>query len=276
MLLNIFFFKSNVNLHIGIKVDNTIAVAYINNMGGITSEDMDFLASSIWDWCLERNIWLSAQYIPGVDNHLADYSSRVFNLSAEWKLKSEVFDKLCNHFYYPDVDLFVSPDNCRLDNFVSLMFHPDAWNIDTFSFSWNGLIPYFFPPFNLIGRIVTKIKEESVSKAIIVFPLWRTQPWFSLLISCLVSIPVRLPRHADLLTTRWEERHPMGRKLQLAAGIISGIDCKVWEFQETLEELSSLHGDDLHQNSMILHGTSGCFGVVNKKLIPLDQQLRIC
>jgi hypothetical protein len=53
-------------------MDNTTAISYINNMGSITSKKCDKLAKEIWVWCIERNLWLSAWYIPGKDNTTAD------------------------------------------------------------------------------------------------------------------------------------------------------------------------------------------------------------
>ena len=58
-------FVSQSNIHVRLKLDNTTAVSYINNMGGIRSEPLNTLAKKIWHWCMSREIWLSAQYVPG-------------------------------------------------------------------------------------------------------------------------------------------------------------------------------------------------------------------
>lgn len=58
--------------HIGITSDNSTAVSYINNMGGMTSEALDELTCKIWLWGLERDIFISAQHIPGDTNVQAD------------------------------------------------------------------------------------------------------------------------------------------------------------------------------------------------------------
>ena len=36
---------------------------YINNMGGIRSKVCNELATNIWLWCIQRDIWLSASYV---------------------------------------------------------------------------------------------------------------------------------------------------------------------------------------------------------------------
>jgi ribonuclease HI len=50
--------KDKNSLHVQILTDNTSAVAHINNMGGIKSEDLNSLSKDIWNWCCDKNIWL--------------------------------------------------------------------------------------------------------------------------------------------------------------------------------------------------------------------------
>ena len=165
-------------------------------MGGITSEPMDLLATDIWEWCLLRQIHISAVYVPGCQN-TADFYSRNFSDSTEWQLKMDIFKCLCDHFFVPDIDLFSSRLNKQLDVFVSWFPEPGALHCDAFSFSWHNYRPYIFPPFSLVGKVINKIIEDKVEKAILVFPLWKSQSWFPLLLDN--SFPVRLPRHKDLL-----------------------------------------------------------------------------
>ena len=40
------------NCHIQIQIDNTTALAYINNMGGSKSKELNQLAVEIWEWCI--------------------------------------------------------------------------------------------------------------------------------------------------------------------------------------------------------------------------------
>ncbi|XP_062570072.1 uncharacterized protein LOC134232143 [Saccostrea cucullata] len=204
-------FASYSNCHIGIKSDNTTAVAYINSIGGMTSESLDSVAIQIWNWCLDKNIIISAKHIPGVENVKADFLSRQFSDSKEWMLKSDIFIRICHHFFFPDIDLFASRLNAQLSNFISWVYDPDAADTDAFSLNWTNLKPYIFPPFRLIGKIINKIISDKVEEAIVIIPLWRTQSWFPMLISSLISVPARLPRHKDLLIMpHTGEFHPMG------------------------------------------------------------------
>jgi hypothetical protein len=73
--------------HIGVRSDSTTAVAYVNDMGGMSSVLLDKLSAEIWSWCSQRNIFITAQFLPGIHNFGADHMSRNFTDSTEWKLK---------------------------------------------------------------------------------------------------------------------------------------------------------------------------------------------
>ena len=53
------------NIHVRVMSDNTTAVSYINAMAGCRSLECNSLTKEIWDWAIDRNIWLSAAHIPG-------------------------------------------------------------------------------------------------------------------------------------------------------------------------------------------------------------------
>ena len=58
--------------HVRLMLDNTNAIAWIKNMGTSRSESGNQLTFTVWEWCRERGIWLSAAHIPGVLNTEAD------------------------------------------------------------------------------------------------------------------------------------------------------------------------------------------------------------
>jgi len=53
-----------------LRMDNSTAVAYINNRGGTHTVPLRSLALEIWSWCLHRDILISAQHVPGKENTL--------------------------------------------------------------------------------------------------------------------------------------------------------------------------------------------------------------
>lgn len=155
----------------------------------------------IWEWCLKRNIFVSASFIPGLSNLNADFNSRNFSDSTEWMLKIEIFQRLCLQTFFPDIDLFASRLNYQVAMFVSWFPEPGAWRYDAFSFSWKELSPYIFAPFSLIDRVLNKIIEDEVSQALLVVPHWVSQTWFPVLLSLCIDFPIRIPRHRDLTTS---------------------------------------------------------------------------
>ena len=99
-------------LHIQVQLDNSTAVAYINNMGGggwgTKSQQLNDLALEIWHWCISRNIWLSAVHIVGKTNVEADRKSRQFSDQHEWIVDTKEFKIIQNRYPMLDIDLFAS------------------------------------------------------------------------------------------------------------------------------------------------------------------------
>ena len=62
--------------HVLIQMDDQVALTYINKTGGTQTKDFSDLAIQIWEWCLERSITLTAEYLPGKENLVADYESQ--------------------------------------------------------------------------------------------------------------------------------------------------------------------------------------------------------
>ena len=66
-------FCSNMkSIHVRIYSDNITTVNYINSMGGTHTMECNSVAKDIWLFCITRQIWISAAYIPGKENIQAD------------------------------------------------------------------------------------------------------------------------------------------------------------------------------------------------------------
>ena len=264
------FCKNITNVHVQLLSDNSSSVAHINNMGGIKSELMNDLTKSIWSWCSDRNIWISAAHIPGKSNP-ADIASRKFNDNVEWMLDKLVFQKLVKLWGTPSVDLFASRLNCQVPRFGSWKPDPDAEIIDAFSISWSDGYFYMFPPFSLVNRCIQKIIADK-SETLMILPFWPTQIWFSLVMELLVQKPVLLPRRRKLLTLPQSDRiHPLHGQLRLIACRLSGQTMKVREFQEKQPE-SFLHlGEEVQRNNMHIMLRNGFVSVTKGRLIHFIQ-----
>ena len=102
------FMKQRTEATVLLMLDNTSAVVYINNLGGTVSSDLVSLAKNLWLWCLERNIYITAQHLPGVLNEIADAESRTMRDRMDWKLNPVIFQRIEQLLGPIEVDLFAS------------------------------------------------------------------------------------------------------------------------------------------------------------------------
>ncbi|XP_044165778.1 uncharacterized protein LOC122949786 [Acropora millepora] len=115
-------------------------------MGGIKSLNCNDMAIQIWEWCSQRNIWISASHIPGSTNVDVDKESRKINVSTEWSLSMIVYNRLAQLWGPFQVDLFASRLNFKVPVYVSWRADPGAM----FTFHELGsLIFLCVPPFQL-------------------------------------------------------------------------------------------------------------------------------
>ena len=161
--------------------DNTTALAYVRKKGGVKSGACNQVAKDIWEWCESRQVKLSIAHVPGDHNVLADFKSRNFSDNVEWELNGKIFTRICKVFGKPEVDLFASATNHKVDKFVSWSPVPGAWQIDAFSFVWTDAFYYVFPPFSVVGRVVQKLEADG-TRAVLVVPRWPSQPWYGRLV----------------------------------------------------------------------------------------------
>lgn len=129
--------------------------------------------------------------------------------------------------------------------------------IDAFTLSWLNLFPYIFPPFKLIDRIINKILEDRVRQATIIAPLWKTQTWFPQFMSVLVSIPVRIPRHKDLLVMLHSGELHLLRKITLIACLVSGDPSMTKDWQDSIVTSSLLSYVRPQTNNTNVAGKNG-------------------
>ena len=66
-------------------------VSFIYCQGGNNSSSLCWLTLDLWEWCLQRIIFLQTAHIPGEENFVADFLSRGKYLPLEWSLNLSVF-----------------------------------------------------------------------------------------------------------------------------------------------------------------------------------------
>jgi hypothetical protein len=171
--------------------DNTTAVSYLNKQGGripLLSKEVE----DLWDLCLERGITLRAKYVPGINLEEADFYSRILLKDSELKLPPNVFESLHRRFNLT-LDLFATRFNTQTKHFVTLFPDPQATATDAFSMTWRGEKGlYAFPPFNQIGRILSKTRRES-AHLVLITPFWAGATWWPDLQDLSLEDPILIP-----------------------------------------------------------------------------------
>jgi len=243
-------------------------MAQINKMGGPRSERLLRITKDLWNYCLSKKITLTAEYLPGVLNTIADRESRVFVDKSSWMLPLNIITQIEKHWGVMNIDLFADRLTARKPKYVSWKPDPGAIALDAFSIQWNTWKPYAFPTFCLIGRCLAKIKQDQTDLTIIT-PVWQTQHWYPLLLEMSIAQPILLPPDQNLLTSPQGQPHPLVRVggLRLAAWRVSGIDSRQKVFLRDLPAYSWNPGDQVPNLLTEAPGINGVAGALQNKLI---------
>ena len=232
------FLKHHQNKTVLILSDNTSVVAHINKMGGTRSQDLIDLTKVIWSWCLTRDLKLSAQHIPGKVNITADFLSRFLRDRTDWTLNPKIFTAL-NQLWGPyQVDLFATRFSTQVPRFFSWRADPEAEATNAFTQSWSNLLCFAHPPWCLITRTLQKARREKVTITVIT-PLWKTQPWFPVIMDMVIDHPILLPESPDIVIPSPNCGCPVQDHIpQLVAWKVSGDTSETGQFLKVLESSS--------------------------------------
>ena len=144
-------------------------------MGGSKSYKCNLTAILIWQWAIERHIWLSIEHVAGALTQEADFESRERNNSGEWALSQITLKTIADIFKVtPTIDLFASRINFKVNKFVSWFADPLTFKTDIY---FSNEIFYSYPPIDCIQRFLQKVELEQM-EGILVFPCWSTQSYF--------------------------------------------------------------------------------------------------
>ncbi len=241
-------------------------------MGGTRSTELNELTKTMWEWCIEHSIWISAVHIAGKSNINADTKSRIFNDRHEYMLDRPIFETILSQYPNLNMDLFASRLNHQLEQYASWKPDPGSLVVDGFSINWRSYNFYAFPPFSLIARCLQKIRGDRAS-GIMVVPLWPTQPWFPSLLQMLFHQPWILLANPTLLQHPvTKQLHPLHQTLHLLVCPVSGIPSHVTSFQQKLPTSSCNLGDQALRNSMKHTLRNGWTFVVKGKLLTIHHQ----
>jgi len=160
--------------------DSMTAKSYLENAGG-KDELRNRVARRIWARAVELDCLLSADWLAGALNTVADRESRL-EVWDDWSVKKQVFRELDAKWGPHSVDRLADEQNHQVTLFNSHRACPGTAGVDAFSQDWSNHMNWVVPSFALVGRVLQHL-AESGARATVVLPAWEAQPWWPLLLS---------------------------------------------------------------------------------------------
>ena len=215
-----------------------------------TSQILIQISTELWEFCMERYITVSAVYVPGKENQIADALSRGQEKnSSNWKLDQKIFHAIEMKLGEVQVDWFADRLNAQ-EVYYSWKPDPYATGKDAMQIDWKNTKGYAFPPFCLIGRVLRKVRKEGAS-LILITPTWPSQSWYPSLLEMIVACPILLPPYQALLTGPRGEHHPLIERTgcRWRRGKCPGTckNARIFRrcFQTVIKQMASMHIDFL-------------------------------
>eukprot|EP01052_Picozoa_sp_SAG31_P027652 SAG31_NODE_2603_length_5399_cov_2.741887_2_plen_415_part_00 len=158
----------------------------------------DLLA--IMDLLEEQDMTLRVRWVPSAANP-SDYFSRMPN-KGEWRLDSEFAASLLHRFGLCTVDRFADSASALLPRFNSPFPCHGSEAVEAFSVSWSLERSWVNPPWRLLPRIVSRLREDLDAAATLLVPNWPSSSWWPGLMQLASGcVPVSVPRTAVSAST---------------------------------------------------------------------------
>ena len=239
------------NKHINLACDNTTCIADLKNMGTLVSEFRNNIVRHIYRELESLNSDLTIRYIASADNKVADWASR--NMSShhtEWSLCPTIFKTIIPLFKQCNFDLFASHVNAKFPAFCSWHPNPGASHVDAFTLDWNLHRCYAFPPFRLLPRCLSYIRNHRVKDITFLVPYMPGQIWFPDLLQLVVCPPLVLPKVVSqhLMNSVDRARYPVPLHLVLVRLSTDALERKA--FHKMCQDSLHLDGQKTHVETM--------------------------
>ena len=126
-----FFAPQISNSTVTLFANNSTAISYLRNQGGIRSLLLSYIAQRILRWAESLQVVLAPQFIMGHNNVLADSLSRPNQiLGSEWTLNTKAFQDLRKKWPV-SINLFATSLNQQCCPYFSPFHDPNALGTDT-------------------------------------------------------------------------------------------------------------------------------------------------
>ncbi len=191
-----------------IKTDNTVTLAYLNRLGG-KIPNLNRVVINLHQFCKPRGITITAEYIKGVENVIADRLSReIPTMQMEWELDQTIFKEIDRRWGPITLDLFATQANRKTSRYVSYRPERAAIATDAFTLDWNTKEEKLFvnPPHTLITRVLQKAHTDRAT-LILVTPVWPTAIWWPTLIAMTTSLPTLIVKMNPMTNPHAQSNH---------------------------------------------------------------------
>ena len=172
-----------------LSVDNSVAFSYLRKSGG-RLQSFNAMMRPFLAWCLHREVILKVEWVPS-EAMQADKLSRWTMDEGDYSLDPPLFRSILSSFREwasPEVEIFASPGNCKLKNFVSRWPHFQAVAVDALVCPLkNFQVVYANPPWQVILPWLQRLRQNPHLVCLMVVPLWVSAIWWPLLVKLHVS-----------------------------------------------------------------------------------------
>lgn len=215
------FKESLIGKSVQVLTDNISTTAYIMHMGG-PSAGLTKMVANLWAICYKYGIDLTARYLAGKDNLVADRLSRL-EPQHEWQLHPNIFRTLDGMWGPHTIDRFASMKNKLIDNYNAQYWDPLCSGVDALAqIDWKRHNNFVNCPFNLLPKVLEKIMLTQCM-ATIIAPWWPGRPWFSILKRLSIVHPWRIPKRLGVTWTGGVRPEPLRNlKWRLYAWRVNG------------------------------------------------------
>jgi ribonuclease HI len=157
-----------------LKIDNQVAMAYVNRMTGRIPE-LARIAREIIEELEQMGASIQAIYIPSEENIVADRLSRETDVH-DWEVTRKTFRRLQEKAGTYTIDRFACRKTRKVKRYNSRLGEADSEAADGLSVPWHGENNWIVPPIPLVTKVVLKLKREK-AKATVIVPDWKGQAW---------------------------------------------------------------------------------------------------
>ena len=211
--------QMHVGDHVLLEMDSTVAVAFVNRLGGTRSASLRDKALELWNLVLARQGWVTARWLPREQNQVADLLSKERLRRWEFGLNPTQMDMIKDQWGLPSMDLFASANFHVAPRYCSLEADPQADTVDAFRVARWPHWCYAFPPLPLLDMTLDRIRKDRI-KAIVVLPRWTEALWWQKVERMMDSEMLHLGWYKNILQQLHQEKLP--RLGQMVAILLNG------------------------------------------------------